>query len=235
MAGETSPPVAAMRSRLPWNDGAKTIVPSRPHVPPRGSPDASARICGVPAESSVRLELASGEKAQGSGVRGPERLTRSFRSGQSACDEGIEGTDPEGGVPIRVSGRESQPVPIRRHGHGIGKRGVRRGDHLQANGAGAARSGTTEVGERQGEAGQQEKTRGSPGDSLRERSPFLGSNGPPPAPDPASWIQPSSLARSCADCQRSSGSLARQIADDSIKAPRATWVESRRSEPARSS
>ena len=126
------------------------------------------------------LELASGEKAQGSGVRGPERLTRAFRSGQRACDEGIEGTDPEGGVPIRVSGRESQPVPIRRHGHGIGKRSVCRGDHLQTNGAGAARSGTTEVGERQGEAGQQEKTRGSPSDSLRERSPFLGSNGPPP-------------------------------------------------------
>ena len=122
------------------------------------------------------LELASGEKAQGSGVRGPERLTRSFRSGQRACDEGIEGTDPEGGVPIRVSGRESQPVPIRRHGHGIGKRGVRRGDHLQTNGAGAARSGTTEGGKRQGEAGQQEKTCGCPGDSRRERSPFPGSN-----------------------------------------------------------
>ena len=85
------------------------------------------------------FELAGREKAEGFGVRGPERKQRAFRAGQLACDEGIEGTDPEGNPPGRSRERDHAASRPRRSANAVfaGAKVI-----CQRTGRATARSGT---------------------------------------------------------------------------------------------
>ena len=116
VSGTGVPPFADTRARPVKLPGVKTIVSSRPKLPPRPS-GASHSVSGRTAADRHLLELPGGGEADPGAVRGEEGRVRALGAGQRRRFQLVEGTHEE----LPGAGRAAEvdeTLAVRREGQG---------------------------------------------------------------------------------------------------------------------